>query len=135
MENPQDLQFKSIAAFLEYLPAEEKEIVLFLRKIIMECMPDSKEKIAYNIPFYYRHSKICYIWPSSIPWEKVITGVGIGFCKSVSFLDKTFETTNFSSKTLFSSIKDIDIVSLKAQIQEAILIDEQIVKVRRRRIQ
>jgi hypothetical protein len=36
---------------------------------------------------------------------------------------------------LFSSIKDIDIVSLKAQIQEAILIDEQIVKVRRRRIQ
>jgi hypothetical protein len=135
MENPQDLQFKSMDDFLEYLPEEEKEIVLFLRKIVLECMPDSKEKLAYNVPFYYRHSKICYIWPASIPWGKVSSGVGIGFCKSASLLDETFETATFSAKSLFSSIKEIDVTALKAQIREAILIDEQIVKARRRRIQ
>lgn len=135
MENPQDLQFKSMDDFLEYLPEEEKEIVFFLRKIVLECMPDSKEKLAYNVPFYYRHSKICYIWPASIPWGKVSSGVGIGFCKSASLLDETFETATFSAKSLFSSIKEIDVTALKAQIREAILIDEQIVKARRRRIQ
>jgi hypothetical protein len=98
-------------------------------------MPDSKEKLAYNVPFYYRHSKICYIWPASIPWGKVSSGVGIGFCKSASLLDETFETATFSAKSLFSSIKEIDVTALKAQIREAILIDEQIVKARRRRIQ
>jgi hypothetical protein len=41
----------------------------------------------------------------------------------------------FSSKTLFSSVEEIDVVSLKQQINEAILIDEKIVKARRRRIQ
>lgn len=135
MENPQEIEFKSIQEFLDYLPEEELEIVLFLRKIVLECMPDCKERLAYNVPFFYRHSKICYIWPASIPWEKVSNGVGIGFCKGASLLDETFETISFSSKSLFSSIKEIDVDSLKQQIYEAISIDEQIVKARRRKIQ
>jgi hypothetical protein len=135
MENPQVVQFKSIDEFLDNLPEKELEIVLFLRKIILECMPDLKEKLAYNVPFYYRHSRICYIWPASVPWGKVEKGVAIGFCKSASFLDQTFETINFSSKSLFFSITEIDVVSLKQQIYEAILIDEQIAKARRRKIQ
>ncbi|TDE04635.1 DUF1801 domain-containing protein [Flavobacterium hiemivividum] len=135
MEESDILDFNSIEEFLDYLPAAELEIVLFLRKIILECMPDCKEKLAHNIPFYYRHSRICYIWPASIPWTKVEKGVAIGFCKNSAFRDEAFETTTFSSKTLFSSIDEIDVVSLKQQINEAILIDEQIVKARRRRIQ
>jgi hypothetical protein len=135
MENPQQIAFKTIDEFLNHLPEKELEIVLFLRKIILECMPDLKEKLAYDVPFYYRHSKICYIWPASIPWDKVKSGVGIGFCKGKSLLDQTFETTTFSSKSLFSSIQDIDVVALKQQLHDAILIDEQIVKARRRKIQ
>lgn len=135
MKNPQEIEFKSVEEFLGNLPESELEIVLFLRKIVLECMPDCKERLASNVPFYYRHSKICYIWPASIPWEKVSSGVGVGFCKGASLLDETFETASFSSKSLFSSIKDIDVVSLKQQIAEAISIDEKIVKARRRRIQ
>lgn len=135
MEEPHTLDFNSIEEFLDYLPKEELEIVLFLRKIILECMSDCKEKLAHNVPFYYRHSRICYIWPASIPWGKVEKGVAIGFCKNSSFRDETFETAIFTSNTLFSSIEEIDVVSLKKQISEAILIDEQIVKARRRRIQ
>jgi hypothetical protein len=56
---------------------------------------------------------------ASFTWEKVTSGVGIGFCKAVRFETRTFETTDFSSKSLFSSIKEIDVVSLKQQIYEA----------------
>ncbi|SHN03356.1 DUF1801 domain-containing protein [Flavobacterium xinjiangense] len=135
MGNTQGLEFKTIEEFLDYLSEEEQEIVLFLRKIILECMPDCKEKLAYNIPFYYRHSRICYIWPASIPWGKVEKGVAIGFCKGTSFLDETFEITKFASKLTFKSVKEIDVSLLKQQIYEAILIDEQIVKAKRRKIQ
>jgi hypothetical protein len=131
MGNTQGIEFSTVDEFLDYLPADELEIVLLLRKIILECMPDCKEKLANNVPFYYRHSRICYIWPATIPWEKVSKGVAIGFCKGDSLLDETFETTKFT----FNSIKEIDIDFVKQQIQEAILVDEKIVKARRRKIQ
>lgn len=135
MGNTQGIEFKTLDEFMDYLPEEELELVLFLRKIILECMPDCKEKLAYNVPFYYRHSRICYIWPASIPWGKVENGVAIGFCKGVSFLDEIFETEKFSSKLTFTSVKEIDVAFLKQQIYEAIIIDEQIVKAKRRKIQ
>ncbi|SDW75611.1 DUF1801 domain-containing protein [Flavobacterium degerlachei] len=131
MGNTQGIEFSTVDEFLDYLPADELEIVLLLRKIILECMPDCKEKLANNVPFYYRHSRICYIWPATIPWEKVSKGVAIGFCKGDSLLDETFETTKFT----FNLIKEIDIDFVKQQIQEAILVDEKIVKARRRKIQ
>jgi len=135
MGNTQGIEFKTLDEFLDYLPEEELEVVLFLRKIILEYMTDCKEKLAYNVPFYYRHSRICYIWPASIPWGKVEKGVAIGFCKGTSFLDETFGTAKFSSKLIFTTIKEIDVAFLKQQIYEAILIDEQIVKAKRRKIQ
>ena len=135
MGNPQGIQFESINEFLDNLPEEELEIVLFLQKIIQECMPDCKEKLAYNVPFYYRHSRICYIWPASVPWGKVEKGVAIGFFKGASFLDETFETTKFTTKLTFNSVKEIDVELLKQQIYEGILVDNQIVKAKRRKIQ
>ena len=131
MENTQGIEFKTVEEFLDYLTADELEIVLFLRKIILECMPDCKEKLANNVPFYYRHSRICYIWPATIPWQEVSNGVAIGFCKGDSLLDETFTTAKFT----FDSVKEIDIAFVKQQIQEAILIDEKIVKAKRRKIQ
>jgi hypothetical protein len=131
MGNTQGIEFKEVNELLDYLPEHELEIVLFLRKIILECMPDCKEKLAYNVPFYYRHSRICYIWPATIPWDKMSKSVAIGFCKGDSFLDETFETTKFS----YNSVDKVDIALLKEQIYEAILIDEKIVKARRRKIQ
>jgi len=135
MGNTQGLEFKTIEEFLDYLIEDELEIVLFLRKIILECMPDCKEKLAYNVPFYYRHSRICYIWPASVPLGKFEKGVAIGFCKGDSYLDETFEITKFASKQTFNSVEEIDVALLKQQIYEAVLVDNQIVKARRRKIQ
>jgi hypothetical protein len=68
---------------LDYLPEEELEIVLFLRKIVLECMPDCKERLAYNVPFITAIPRFVIFGPA--PWEKVTSGVGIGFCKGSSF--------------------------------------------------
>lgn len=94
-------------------------------------MPDCKEKLAYDVPFYYRHARICFIWPATIHWAKIPKGVAIGFCIGDSLLDETYATAKFT----FNSVKEIDIAFVKQQIQEAILIDEKIVKARRRKIQ
>jgi hypothetical protein len=72
MEN----KFKSLDDLLCYLPQIGNRP--FLRNIVLECMPDCKEK--YNVPFYYIVIPICYIWPATIPgkfercgyWSKVI---------------------------------------------------------------
>ncbi len=125
------MEFKTINDFLTNLPKEELEIVQFIQKVIRDCMPDAKEKIASNIPFYYRHARICYIWPASISWEKVTAGVGVGFCKDEDFLDHTFA----SVALVYNSIADIDVAVLKQRIESAIILDNKIVKVRRRRIQ
>jgi hypothetical protein len=50
-------------------------------------------------------------------------------------LDETFATAKLDSKLTFNSLKEIDVAFVKQQIHEAILIDEKIVKARRRKIQ
>lgn len=135
MDNTLAIEFNTIDELLNYLPKRELKIVLFLRKIILKCIPNCKENLAYNVPFFYGHSQICYLWPASISLGKVEKGVAIGFCKGTSFLDETFETAKFASKLTFDSLKDIDVILLKQQIYGAVLVDNQIVKAKRRKIQ
>ena len=50
------------------LPENERIIVDILRQIILESLPKRcKEKISYNVPFFYGNKGICIIWPSTIP--------------------------------------------------------------------
>ena len=63
----QDVSFKTVEDFLAYLPEDELKIVELLRKIILSCLPDVVEKLSYNVPFYKRHSTICFIWPRQSP--------------------------------------------------------------------
>ena len=80
MGEMQNVNFNSVEDFLDFLPEHELQIVEFLRQLILECIPNCKEKLAYNVPYFYRHSKICFIWPSSITWGNVKTnGVMLGF--------------------------------------------------------
>ncbi|MEI7802655.1 MAG: hypothetical protein WCI97_08430, partial [Bacteroidota bacterium] len=64
----QNVSFNSVDEFLEFLPADELKIVEVLRKIIFNAVPDIKEKLSYNIPFYSRHKNIFFIWPASVLW-------------------------------------------------------------------
>ena len=80
MNKFQPIKFSSIEDFLDYLTPYELEIVLMLRDLIKTSIPNVKEKLSYNVPFYSLHKRICFIWPASVPWGKVEkNGVILGF--------------------------------------------------------
>lgn len=114
--------------FLDYLPENEKEIVLFPRAIILECLPGCKEKLAYNVPYYYRNSRICFIWPPSVPWGNVnIKGVQLGFCQGYLLRDELNYLEKGDRKQVywkcFSSLEEIDVALVRNFLFEALEID------------
>ncbi len=125
------ISFSNVDDFLEYITDHERKIVDRLRKIIFDCMPDCKEKLAYNTPFYYLNKRVLYIWPSSVPWggikEKDV--VVLGFCKGQYITDETGYLNKNGRKEIatvkFRSFKDIDVDLLRSYIFEAIFLDEQ----------
>ncbi len=122
------MSFQSIDECLHYLPPSELKIVMCLRNLIVECIPDAKEKLSYNVPYYFRHARICFIWPASIPWGKVPEGgVALGFCKGHLLADTSYLDTgnrkSVFSKTFFQT-KDINSNQVRQLLFEAVAIDE-----------
>jgi hypothetical protein len=124
----QSINFLSINDFLGYLPPVELAITEALRLIILDCIPEAKERLAYNVPFYYRRSRICFIWPGSVPWgKKEKRGVELGFCRGhlltdSSYLDKGARKEVYV-KT-FYDVKEIDRDAIRQLLYEAAVIDE-----------
>ena len=126
MKRPQKVNFKDIEAFLAYLPESELRIVNLLRRIIIDCIPDCQEKLAYNVLFFYRRSRICYVWPGSIPRGGFKEGVAIGFCRGSELID---EGDYFDKRgkgialKVFLKTEEVNVDLLKSYIYEAFLID------------
>ena len=125
MGNPQKINFRSVANFLAHLPPEELKLVEALRDIIRDTLPDAREKLAYNVPFYYRHRRICYLWPASVPWGRVKEGVIVGFVRGgeMGTLSPTPSGKGLDRVT-FLHPSDIDEELLRAQLFEAAELDD-----------
>lgn len=93
----------------------------------MESIPQCREKLSYNVPYYYRHSRICFIWPGAVPWGKTTTGVTFGFCNGHLLTDDTGYLEKGSRKQVFTKIyhdvREIDPDILRAFLYEAAEID------------
>jgi hypothetical protein len=128
MKKPaQPMAFKSVTEFLHYLPEDQLLIVEALRHLVLECLPGCTEKLAYNVPFFYRYSRICFIWPAAVPWGAVKSGVQIGFCKGSLLSDTAYLTADGRRSVFvkrFDSPKEIDADRLGALLYEAVQIDE-----------
>lgn len=128
MNKFQKISFKTIHDFLAFLPENELQVVEILRKIIFDCIPECKEKISYNVPYYVGNARICFIWPASVPWGNVKDGVAIGFCKgNLLSIGNTYFDTGSSTivrKKTFLHKKEIDIPLLKSLLYEAVFIDQ-----------
>lgn len=113
---------------LDFLPPDEEKIVAQLREIIFSCLSDAKEKLSYNVPFYYRHSRICFIWPGSIPWGGINKGVLLGFCEGHLLSDTSYLETgtrkSVFTKTFYTT-KEIDREVISQLLFEAVWIDEE----------
>lgn len=124
-----DIKFFSIIDFLEFLPVNERKMVIILRDLVYEQIPDIKEKFSYNVPYFKKKSNICFIWPSSIMWgnKKTYDGVRFGFTKGylindkISYLDKG--TRKFVYWKDFTKITQNDLKILSKYLKEAVIID------------
>ncbi|RNI31632.1 DUF1801 domain-containing protein [Rufibacter latericius] len=124
MEAEEIQKFDTVEELLAYLPLEERKLVAELRQLVFECLPFCSEKLSYNVPFYVGHTRICFIWPGSVPWGTVKQkGVQLGFCNGnllqddADYLEKGKRKQVFT-KT-FAQVNELDYDLIKVLLYEA----------------
>ncbi|MEO8173332.1 MAG: DUF1801 domain-containing protein [Sediminibacterium sp.] len=123
------MKIRSILQLYECIPEEQRIIVDVLRQIITETLPSHcKEKISYNVPFFYGKKGICIIWPSAVPRGGIKEGVLLGFWHGNKLPDAGNYLSHGTNKQIFYknffSTGEIDQNAIVALLHEAILIDE-----------
>ncbi len=124
----QDVSFRDVDDFLEFLPKDERKIVDVLRNLVFQCLPDAREKLSYNVPYFFGKQRIAFIWPASVPWGMSQTeGVLLGFCKGHLMRDpyKILDRTNRKvvGTLLFTDLTQIDEDVIREYLFEAGEID------------
>jgi Domain of unknown function (DU1801) len=122
------LKIKSILNLYEVLPENERIIVDVLRQIILENLTVTcREKISYNVPFFYGRKGICIIWPATIPRGGIKEGVLLGFWHGNKLIDSENYLTRGSNKQVFYKIfrrvEEIDEISIVKLLKEAVRVD------------
>jgi hypothetical protein len=134
----QDISFRDVEEFLEYLQADELRIVEKLRDLIFQAIPDCHEKLSYNVPFYKRHANICFIWPASVPWGNMSQeGVRLGFTKGylledeINYLEKGGRREVYCKD--FTGADEIDDDLLLTYLSRAADTDEEVHRQKKKR--
>lgn len=115
----QNVSFKNIEEFYDFLPQDELEITLALQNIIAQTLPNYSVHLAYNALFFKRDTNFCFIWPSSILWgkSKSYEGVRFGFTKGNLISDPSFYLEKDNRKQVFwkdiQYFEDIDVAVIK----------------------
>lgn len=127
MNKFQPIDFQDLDDLFAFLPDHELEVVQALRQLVYECIPEVKEKLSYNVPFFRAKKTICFIWPGSVPWGKTFEGVQFGFTRGHLMLndDNYLEagSRKFVRIKTFNAIKEIDFEKLRSLLYEASFID------------
>lgn len=122
------IKFRSMIEFWEWLPEKERILTDVLRQIILEQLPTKcREKLTYNVPFYYGKKRICLIWPASVPWGGFKKGVFLGFCQGDKLKDPDNYLEHGTNKKIyyriFHSEEEINVPVISALLREAVAID------------
>ena len=124
------IRIKSVLNLYEVLPENERIITDVLRQIITENLPATcKEKISFNVPFFYGRKGICIVWPAAIPRGGIKKGVLLGFWYGNKLKDVDNYLTHGTNKQIFhkiyNSFEDIDENAIVKLLKEAIRQDMQ----------
>jgi hypothetical protein len=124
----QDVRFRTVDEFLDYLPEDQYAVTVALRDLVLDAIPDVMEHLAYNVPYYKRRSNICFIWPGAIPWGKQISDtVRLGFTKGYLLEDTPGYLDKGTRKQVywrdFRTVSDIDTDIVTAYLTIACEID------------
>jgi hypothetical protein len=130
MSKFQDVSFSTVGEFLDFLPPHELKIVERLRELVFECIPDVKEKLAYNVPFYYRHTRLLFIWPGSVQWGHTKRdSVNLGFCKGHLLSDPSYLEKGDRKEVYLKSFyntKEINAEAIRQLLYETVVVDEEL---------
>ena len=126
-------KIKSILQLYDAIPAHERMIVDVLRAIVTEKLPAyCKEKISYQVPYFYGHKGICIIWPAAIPRGGIKEGVLFGFWYGNKLADADNYLTHGTNKQIFykiyNDVEEIDVKAVVKLLKEAVKLDGQWVK-------
>lgn len=121
------LKIKNLVELYDILPEHERIIVDILRDIIHGHIPDIKEKISFNVPFFYRHKSICLVWPASIPRGGIKKGVLLGFWYGHLLEDIDQYLIHGTNKqiyyTIYQTPEEIDEAAIAKVLQAAVTLD------------
>ncbi len=86
-----------------------------------------REKISYNVPFFYGNKGICIVWPATVPRGGIKSGVLLGFWYGNKLKDEDGYLTHGTNKQIFYKIyqraEEIDDKPIKKLLKEAIKLD------------
>jgi len=122
-------KIRSLVQLYELLPENERVITDVLRQIVIDNLPAyCKEKISYNVPFYYGKKGFCIIWPATVPRGGIKKGVLLGFWYGCKLNDTDNYLIHGTIKQIFYKIfnspKEINSRTIIKLLKEAIKIDQ-----------
>jgi hypothetical protein len=122
-------KIRSLVQLYELLPENERVITDVLRHIVIDNLPTyCKEKISYNVPFFYGKKGICIIWPAVVPRGGIKRGVLFGFWYGCKLKDTDNYLIHGTNKQIFYkifySLKEIKSRAIIKLLKEAVKFDE-----------
>ncbi len=127
MNSPQPIKYKDVEDLLVQLPREQLVVLESLRQLVFDTLPRVREKLSYNVPFYYLNRRIAFIWPGHVPWGGIQDGVLLGFTKGYLFQDEKILFPEARHKEIrqlrFTTPEQIPVDLIKALLIEAAALD------------
>lgn len=122
------VKITSLLQLYEILPEHERLIVDILRQIVRENLPPScKEKISFNVPYFYGKKGICIIWPATVPRGGIKKGVLFGLWYGNRLKDVDGYLTHGTNKQIFykifNSVEEIKEKAIVKLLKEAAALD------------
>jgi hypothetical protein len=120
---------RSLVQLFDLLPENERIITDVLRQIILDTLPPyCKEKLSFNVPFFYGNKGICIVWPATIPRGGIKTGVLLGYWYGKKLKDEDNYLTHGTNKQVYYKIfqtpEEIDEKPLVKLLKEAVRVDQ-----------
>ena len=125
----QNVSFSTIDQLLDFLPNDELLILETLRELIFNTIPFVKEKLSFNVPFYFLKRNVCFLWPASVLWgkKKTCEGVRLGFAKGYLMSDPEGILEKGTRKQIywvdFSNKSAVNVALIRQYLLEAVSLD------------
>ena len=122
------LKIQNLLELQAHISEAEWLMVDVLRQIILDHLPTyCKEKISYNVPYFYGKKGIVIIWPASIPRGGIKSGVLLGFWQGYLLEDVDNYLTHGTNKKIFykiyQSVEEIEEAAIGKLLTAAIALD------------